>query len=222
MIDNLYQLSSDSPPTKIISLLYKVLSWFSSQLRISTSSIGISNSPIIWQWLRNVSSWVIISDHSNVFLKMFILLGLKLQGAVCKENKIHLTFTISSDLPQTSLRWIHVESGKSPNLQGMVSLLSPHSQKLLEFLQLFLQCIISMLKMHCEIIVYTSLYSLFCFPLHPVEYVASVIWHCHGYTSVTPTSINELVAVGSEVFRSISCKSLVGLVNVTEVLDHEV
>ncbi|XP_030854690.1 cytoplasmic dynein 1 heavy chain 1 [Strongylocentrotus purpuratus] len=85
------------------------------------------------QYVAQANSWpleelyleVTASDQGSQ-LKLddcsFAVSGLKLQGAVCKENKIHLTSTISSDLPQTSLRWIHVESGKSPNLQGMVKL----------------------------------------------------------------------------------------------------
>lgn len=34
------------------------------------------------------------------------LLGLKLQGAVCKNNTLELSSTISTELPLTSLSWI--------------------------------------------------------------------------------------------------------------------
>ena len=32
--------------------------------------------------------------------------GLKLQGAVCKNNTLELSATISTDLPLTCLKWI--------------------------------------------------------------------------------------------------------------------
>lgn len=34
------------------------------------------------------------------------IVGLKLQGATCKKNKLQLSTTISTELPVTLLRWI--------------------------------------------------------------------------------------------------------------------
>ena len=36
--------------------------------------------------------------------------GLKLQGAICKNNTLELSSTISTELPLTSLRWIRLVS----------------------------------------------------------------------------------------------------------------
>ncbi|XP_013402014.1 cytoplasmic dynein 1 heavy chain 1-like isoform X1 [Lingula anatina] len=46
--------------------------------------------------------------------------GLKLQGALCENNKLKLSSTISTDLPFTALGWRRMESGKKP--QGKVTL----------------------------------------------------------------------------------------------------
>ncbi|XP_048259760.1 cytoplasmic dynein 1 heavy chain 1-like isoform X2 [Haliotis rufescens] len=50
----------------------------------------------------------------------FGAIGLKLQGAVCKDNKLELSSTISTELPLTLLRWIRLE-GKEPS-KGKVTL----------------------------------------------------------------------------------------------------
>ncbi|KAK6191509.1 hypothetical protein SNE40_003176 [Patella caerulea] len=50
----------------------------------------------------------------------FGVTGLMLQGAVCKENKLQLSATISTELPLTLLKWIRTD-GTETN-QGMVTL----------------------------------------------------------------------------------------------------
>ncbi|WAR20651.1 DYHC1-like protein [Mya arenaria] len=42
----------------------------------------------------------------------FCAVGLKLQGAVCKQNKLQLSSTISTDLPLTLLRWVRLDEQK--------------------------------------------------------------------------------------------------------------
>ncbi|XP_072172912.1 cytoplasmic dynein 1 heavy chain 1-like [Diadema setosum] len=85
------------------------------------------------QYVAQVNSWpleelyleVTVSDP-GCDLKLddcsFAVSGLKLQGAVCKQNKLQLSSTISSDLPQTSLRWAHMDDGKLPDQTGKVKL----------------------------------------------------------------------------------------------------
>jgi len=54
---------------------------------------------------------VLISDSDKQDVELedgtFGVIGLKLQGAQTKNNKLYLTSTIFTDLPLTSLRWIH-------------------------------------------------------------------------------------------------------------------
>ncbi|TRY83561.1 hypothetical protein DNTS_016270 [Danionella cerebrum] len=50
----------------------------------------------------------------------FGILGLKLQGAVCTNNKLSLSSSISTELPLTQLRWIKQNS--SPEKRNMVTL----------------------------------------------------------------------------------------------------
>uniref|UniRef100_A0A0L8I729 Dynein heavy chain, cytosolic n=1 Tax=Octopus bimaculoides TaxID=37653 RepID=A0A0L8I729_OCTBM len=69
------------------------------------------------QYVAQANSWSLEELHLDVSVLTgktppspddcsFALTGLKLQGAVCKENKLHLSSTISTDLPSTLLRWV--------------------------------------------------------------------------------------------------------------------
>ncbi|OWF47212.1 Cytoplasmic dynein 1 heavy chain 1 [Mizuhopecten yessoensis] len=49
----------------------------------------------------------------------FAITGLRLQGAVCKKNKLQLSTTISTDLPVTLLCWIRLDGAKK---EGKVTL----------------------------------------------------------------------------------------------------
>ena len=51
-----------------------------------------------------------IEDHNAVVEeRSFGLKGLKLQGAVCQANKLHLTAAIMSDLALTRLKWVRTQ-----------------------------------------------------------------------------------------------------------------
>ena len=58
---------------------------------------------------------VAIEDQMNVLMddRSFGLKGLKMQGAHCQQNKLHLTSAIMSELPLTRLRWSHVQQQMS-------------------------------------------------------------------------------------------------------------
>lgn len=45
----------------------------------------------------------------------YFLLGLKLQGAQCRNNQLLLTSSIMLDLPITLLRWVHVTGDEKIN-----------------------------------------------------------------------------------------------------------
>ena len=47
---------------------------------------------------------------------LFSVLGLKLQGADCTNNKLSLTNTITTGLPETSLRWKKIDPMDPPKL----------------------------------------------------------------------------------------------------------
>ncbi|XP_012938795.1 cytoplasmic dynein 1 heavy chain 1 [Aplysia californica] len=66
---------------------------------------------------------VLVQSNKTVNLDdcSFSITGLKLQGAVCKENKLQLSKTISTELPLTILRWIRLEGGKDLS-EGKVTL----------------------------------------------------------------------------------------------------
>lgn len=52
-------------------------------------------------------------EHTVVEDRSFGMKGLRLQGAVCRENKLHLTSAIMSDLPMTRLRWMRNQEHKT-------------------------------------------------------------------------------------------------------------
>ncbi|XP_067011460.2 dynein heavy chain, cytoplasmic isoform X2 [Anabrus simplex] len=52
----------------------------------------------------------------------FGVIGLKLQGAQCRNNQLHLTSTIMMDLPVTLLRWIRSGSGSEAHTWNKLSL----------------------------------------------------------------------------------------------------
>lgn len=62
--------------------------------------------------LEELNLQMTISDPGQQ-LKMddcsFIVTGLKLQGADCKENKLQLSSTIQTDLTETSIKWIRID-----------------------------------------------------------------------------------------------------------------
>lgn len=69
------------------------------------------------QYVAQANSWSLEELHLDVSVLdgkkahlpddcSFALTGLKLQGAVCKDNKLHLSSTISTELPITLLRWV--------------------------------------------------------------------------------------------------------------------
>ncbi|XP_074099131.1 dynein heavy chain, cytoplasmic isoform X3 [Cotesia typhae] len=67
------------------------------------------------QCIAQANSWsleelqldVTIGDEDNIATDdcSFAVTGLKLQGALCKDNQLYLTSTIMTDLPVTMLRW---------------------------------------------------------------------------------------------------------------------
>ncbi|KAI8505360.1 Cytoplasmic dynein 1 heavy chain 1 [Branchiostoma belcheri] len=82
------------------------------------------------QYVSQANSWsleelameVHISDGSGKDIPRdggtFMVTGLKLQGATCKQNTLQLSKTISTELPITCLRWIRAQGDvqKSPSL----------------------------------------------------------------------------------------------------------
>ncbi|XP_078590507.1 cytoplasmic dynein 1 heavy chain 1-like isoform X1 [Branchiostoma floridae x Branchiostoma japonicum] len=82
------------------------------------------------QYVSQANSWsleelameVHISDGSGKDIPRdggtFMVTGLKLQGAVCKQNTLQLSKTISTELPITCLRWIRAQGDvqKSPSM----------------------------------------------------------------------------------------------------------
>ncbi|XP_011314571.1 dynein heavy chain, cytoplasmic isoform X1 [Fopius arisanus] len=68
------------------------------------------------QCIAQANSWsleelqlvVTIGDGDNIATDdcSFAVTGLKLQGALCKDNQLYLTSTIMTDLPVTMLRWV--------------------------------------------------------------------------------------------------------------------
>ncbi|XP_064603299.1 cytoplasmic dynein 1 heavy chain 1-like isoform X2 [Liolophura sinensis] len=82
------------------------------------------------QYVAQANSWsleelyldVIISDSGQkADACSFTVSGLRLQGAVCKNNKLQLATAISTHLPATMLKWIKIEPGKDLK-QGKVTL----------------------------------------------------------------------------------------------------
>ncbi|XP_053373809.1 cytoplasmic dynein 1 heavy chain 1-like isoform X4 [Mercenaria mercenaria] len=77
------------------------------------------------QYVAQANSWsleelyldVKVTDGKSGALDAcsFSVTGLRLQGAVCKNNKLQLSSTISTDLPLTLLRWIRLEGKKPEN-----------------------------------------------------------------------------------------------------------
>lgn len=62
------------------------------------------------------------SNEATVDECSFGVVGLKLQGAQCRNNQLLLTSTIMTDLPVTLLRWIRVTPGSTDMRQGKLSL----------------------------------------------------------------------------------------------------
>jgi len=72
------------------------------------------------QFVAQANHWSLEELHLDVQVKTskvadlddcsFSVTGLKLQGAVCKENKLMLSTTISTELPLTVLKWTRLES----------------------------------------------------------------------------------------------------------------
>ncbi|KAH3850556.1 hypothetical protein DPMN_092971 [Dreissena polymorpha] len=72
------------------------------------------------QFVAQAYSWSLEELHLDVNVTdgksgsldacSFCVTGLKLQGAVCKQNKLQLSSTISTDLPLTLLRWVRLDS----------------------------------------------------------------------------------------------------------------
>ncbi|XP_052274955.1 cytoplasmic dynein 1 heavy chain 1-like isoform X3 [Dreissena polymorpha] len=72
------------------------------------------------QYVAQANSWSLEELHLDVNVTdgksgsldacSFCVTGLKLQGAVCKQNKLQLSSTISTDLPLTLLRWVRLDS----------------------------------------------------------------------------------------------------------------
>lgn len=52
------------------------------------------------------------SDKTSIPNDCFAIVGLKLQGAQCRNNQLLLTSSIMLELPITLLRWVRVESSK--------------------------------------------------------------------------------------------------------------
>jgi len=52
---------------------------------------------------------------------VFVVTGLKMQGATCENNQLMLTSAISTDLKSTALRWIRQQPGQSLK-KGMITL----------------------------------------------------------------------------------------------------
>ncbi|XP_044006814.1 dynein heavy chain, cytoplasmic isoform X3 [Aphidius gifuensis] len=82
------------------------------------------------QCIAQANSWsleelqlvVTIGDGDNIATDdcSFAVTGLKLQGALCKDNQLYLTSTIMTDLPVTMLRW--VRSSTEEARKGKLSL----------------------------------------------------------------------------------------------------
>lgn len=73
------------------------------------------------QCVAQANSWsleelhldVTITEHkSNIPHDCFAVVGLKLQGAQCKNNQLLLTSSIMSELPNTLLRWVRTVDEK--------------------------------------------------------------------------------------------------------------
>jgi len=73
------------------------------------------------QWsLEELALEVTVANRNSGELKAddcsFIITGLKLQGADCNNNKLSLTNTITTGLPETSLRWKKIDPMDPPKL----------------------------------------------------------------------------------------------------------
>ncbi|KAL3873221.1 hypothetical protein ACJMK2_036362 [Sinanodonta woodiana] len=76
------------------------------------------------QYVAQANSWSLEELYLDVSVSngkessldpcSFCVTGLKLQGAICKQNKLQLSTTISTDLPLTLIRWIKLD-GKAPD-----------------------------------------------------------------------------------------------------------
>ncbi|XP_059178510.1 cytoplasmic dynein 1 heavy chain 1-like isoform X2 [Physella acuta] len=83
------------------------------------------------QFVAQANHWSLEELHLDVLVQSakaatlddcsFSVTGLKLQGALCKDNKLQLSTTISTELPLTILRWIRLEKGTDPS-KGKVTL----------------------------------------------------------------------------------------------------
>ena len=67
---------------------------------------------------------VTIEDQPNAAFedRSFGIKGLRIQGAVCQNNKLLLTSAITSELPFTRLRWTHAQQQTAASSGGKVTL----------------------------------------------------------------------------------------------------